>query len=65
MSWAQLLKRVLEIDMAHCPHCGGPLTIIATIEDPAGIVKILAHPGLPTRAPSRSSARAFDRFQMA
>jgi hypothetical protein len=29
MSWARLLKRVLEIDIEHCPQCGGTLKIIA------------------------------------
>jgi hypothetical protein len=33
LSWARLLKRVFEIDLEHCPHCGGPLTIIAAIVD--------------------------------
>jgi len=28
---AKLLKRVFEIDMAHCPNCGGELKIIAAI----------------------------------
>ena len=23
MSWARLLKRVFDIDIEHCPHCGG------------------------------------------
>ena len=41
MSWARLLKRVFEIDIARCPHCGGRLKIIAAIEDPAVIVGIL------------------------
>ena len=32
ISWARLLKRVLDIDMQHCPNCGaGELEIIATI----------------------------------
>ena len=31
LSWAQLLKRVFEIDMEHCPNCGGELKIIAAI----------------------------------
>ncbi len=44
-------KRVFDIDIEHCPHCGGTLKIIADIEDPAVITKILAHLGLPTRAP--------------
>jgi hypothetical protein len=33
------------------------LKIIAAIEDPPVIVKILAHLGLPTRAPPRSPAQ--------
>jgi hypothetical protein len=53
MSWARLLKRVFDLDIEHCPHCGGSLKIIAAIEDPPVIVRILAHLGLPTRAPAR------------
>ena len=41
----------------------GSLKIIAAIEDPPVIVKILAHLGLPTRAPPRSPAQRFDLFQ--
>jgi hypothetical protein len=43
MSWARLLKRVFEIDIEHCPQCGGTLKIIAAIEDPPIIAQIL-HP---------------------
>lgn len=25
LSWARLLKRVFDIDIEHCPNCGGPL----------------------------------------
>ena len=57
MSWAQLLKRVFAIDMTTCPQCGGPLTILAAIEDPTVIIKILTHLGLPSRAPPRAPAR--------
>jgi len=31
LSWARLLKRVFEVDVAHCPNCGGELKIIAAI----------------------------------
>ena len=65
MSWARLLKRVFDIDIEHCPHCGGTMKIIAAIEEPAVIAKILAHLGLPTRAPPRAPARAFAFFETA
>jgi hypothetical protein len=65
MSWARLLKRVFDIDIEHCPHCGGILKIIAAIEDPAVIAKILAHLGLPTRAPPQAPPRSLELFATA
>ena len=59
----QLLKRVFDIDIEHCSNCGGSLKIIAAIEDPPVILKILTHLGLPARSPPRSPARRFDLFQ--
>jgi hypothetical protein len=43
MTWAQRLKRVFHIDIETCSECGGAVRIIASIEDPAVISKILAH----------------------
>ncbi len=43
MTWAQRLKRVFNIDVETCSECGGDVRIIASIEDPAVIQKILAH----------------------
>ena len=34
MTWAQRLQRVFGIDVEPCPSCGGPVRIIACIEDP-------------------------------
>ena len=65
LKWAQLLKRVFEIDMTACPNCGGPLTMIAVIEDPPVIQRILSHLGLPTRAPPRAPAKADPLFHPA
>jgi hypothetical protein len=65
MGWARLLKRVFDLDLEHCPQCGGRFRIIAAIGEPAVIVRILAHPGLPARAPPRSPARPLPLFQAA
>jgi len=59
MRWAQRLKRVFQIDVETCPKCGGTVQIIASIEDPPVIERILTHlaskdlPGLwaESRAP--------------
>ena len=34
MTWAQRLKRVFAIEIEKCEKCGGPVRIIAAIEDP-------------------------------
>ncbi len=65
LGWARLLKRVFDIDLEHCPQCGGAFRIIAAIEEPAVIARILTHLGLPARAPPRSPARRLGLFQAA
>ena len=66
MSWAQRLKRVFAIEIETCRRCGGKLRVIASIEEPALIERILAHleqrresepPRLPfaSRAPPQQS----------
>jgi hypothetical protein len=60
MSWAQRLRRVFAIDIETCRQCGGHLRVIASIEAPAVIERILDHlghtaepvdPAHPSRAP--------------
>ena len=43
MTWARRLKRVFNLDVEACDKCGGDVRIIACIEDPAVIQKILTH----------------------
>jgi hypothetical protein len=45
MTWMQRLKRVfnIDIDIETCERCAGQVKIIACIEDPAVIERILAH----------------------
>jgi len=43
-----------------CAGCGGRLRLLATIEDPTTVTKILAHLDLPTEGPVPIPARALD-----
>jgi len=43
ITWAKRLKRVFNIDIETCSECGGAVKIIACIEDPVVIKKILDH----------------------
>jgi hypothetical protein len=56
LSWARLLKRVFELDLEHCPNCGGEMKILAAILEQPVIEKILTHLGLQARAPPRAPA---------
>jgi len=58
ISGARLLKRIFDIDMQHCPHCGaGELKIIAAILERPVIEKILSHLGLDPQPPPKGRAR--------
>ena len=43
LTWAPRPKRVFNMDIETCPACGGAMKIIACIEDPVVIQKILDH----------------------
>ena len=45
MTWAQRLKRVFNIDIETCSHCGGDVKVIACIEDPVVISCFTASEG--------------------
>jgi hypothetical protein len=45
-------------DVLACPRCGGRLEIIALIEDPRVIRRILNHLGVPADVPAARPARS-------
>ena len=49
MTSAQRLKRVFKIDIETCEQCGDAVKVIACIEDPDVIRKILSHPDCEPR----------------
>ena len=52
------MRRSLGLDVLGCPRCGGRLTLIALIENPAVIERVLRHLGLPHTIPEARPARA-------
>jgi hypothetical protein len=57
LGWAKLLKRVFDLDLTRCPHCGGELRIVAAILQRQAIEKILNQMGLDLQPPPRAPAR--------
>jgi hypothetical protein len=55
-SWAQLLARVLLIDVLRCP-CGVLRTVLAAVHDPGSIRKVLGALGLSSEVPVVAAAR--------
>jgi len=45
-SWARLIQKIYEVDPLVCPKCSGNMKVIAFIEKPDVIKKILKHLGL-------------------
>jgi len=56
MSRARRLKRVFGVEIESCTRCGGQLKIIASIEEPQLIAKILSH--LERAAPEQYQSEA-------
>jgi hypothetical protein len=47
-TWAELMRRGLDIDVLECPDCGARLRFVAAILLSSAIRRILRHLGLPT-----------------
>jgi hypothetical protein len=61
-AWAKLTRKIYEVDPLVCPKCGAQMRVIALIEDPAVIERILSwlglwHP-LPACGPSPPAEHA-------
>jgi len=54
--WADLMRRVFALDVLACV-CGARFRLVATIEDPPVVQRILRNLGLPTETPIPAPAR--------
>jgi uncharacterized protein YbaR (Trm112 family) len=51
------MQRTFGLDVLACPRCGGRLRLIALIEQPSVINRVLRHLGLPAELPVPRPAR--------
>ena len=63
--WAELMKRVFEIDVLVCPHYGGMRKLIALLTDGFVVRKILLHLGLDSEPPLLAPARTLEESEFA
>ena len=57
-TWAELLRRAFGVDVLRCPRCGGARRLLAAIQDPDSIERVLQAMKLPSDAPELAPARA-------
>ena len=57
LRWADLMRRVFEVDVLACPRCGGRMQLIAAIEQPRVVEAILRCLGFSARPPPMAPAR--------
>jgi hypothetical protein len=51
------MKRGMDLDVLACPRCGDRMKVLAAIEDPEVIPRMLESMGLPSTEPPRAAAR--------
>ena len=47
-AWARLIRKVYEADPLQCPKCKAPMRVIALIDDPGVVRRILPRCGCVT-----------------
>jgi hypothetical protein len=43
LAWVRLIRKVSEVGLPICPHCGGKMRLFAVIEEALVIERILHH----------------------
>ena len=52
------MRRVYLIEVLVCPRCGGPRRLLAAIQDPESIRRVLGSLGLSAEVPELAAARS-------
>ena len=57
-TWASLLRRAFGVHVLTCPRCGGVRRLLAAIQDPDSIERVLRAMGLSSEVPELAPERA-------
>jgi hypothetical protein len=57
LPWAELLRRVHEVDVLSCEKCEGRMKVTAFVTERKRAREILEKLGLPAKTPARAPAR--------
>ena len=59
LNWADLLRRIYDVDALRCPRCEGRLQFIAVVTERASIRRVLEHLGESATGPPPERAVAW------
>ncbi len=57
-SWAELLQRAFGIEVLVCPKCSGVRRVLAAIQEPGAIARVLLAMGLSVAVPEQAGCRS-------
>ena len=58
LTWAALLRRVFDLNLERCDHCGGKMRVVAAVTDSSSIRRYLEGTGQNAEIPELTPARA-------
>jgi hypothetical protein len=62
--WAEMIRKVYEVDPLLCPHCGGTMKVIAFITEYAVVDRIIDHLKLRFAAAKPPPSHVFEQVAL-
>ena len=62
--WAEMIRKVYEVDPMICPRCGGRMKVVAFLTEPAVVDRIIRHLGLTFVAEKPPPAPVFEQVAL-
>ena len=63
--WAEMIRKVYEVEPMICPRCGGRMKVVAFLTEPAVVDRIIRHLGLTFAAEKPPPVHLFETVALA